>query len=175
MPILCIRRKGWAPFCASPKAGSPERRLVERDASVQKTAGVGVAVAQGDGEQPGRQQRAIHGDDGECHRRAVVSSRPHDGDALRYVVIRNGIHLRGLEIGSGVGIAESLALRARVAVVVMDVEGGFAALVAGFVAIPVSSVAARLDAPGGFLLPREIRNRRRSVPYGLHGRWPGSA
>src|SRR6266446_1429843 len=160
MPILCIGRKGWAAFCASPRAGSPECRLVERDASVHESAGVGVAVAQGDGEQAGRQQGAIDCDDSECHRRAVVGSRAHDGHALRYVVIRNGVDLRGLEVGSGIRIAVRLAFRTRATVVVMEVEGGFATLVAINVTIPVSSVAARLDAPGGFLLAREIRDRR---------------
>jgi len=48
--------------------------LVEPNAPVEQIAAVAVAVAQRDAEQPWRHQGAIHGDDGERHRHAVVGS-----------------------------------------------------------------------------------------------------
>lgn len=52
-----------------------------------------------------------------------------------------------MEIGSGTRIAEVRAVRLRISVVLMDAEGGFAAVAAALVALPFYFVATALEAP----------------------------
>src|SRR5438046_8667747 len=106
-------------------------------------AAVDVAAAECDAEHPWRHQRAIHGDDGECYRQAVIGTQSCDRDGMRHVVIAHRIDLRGMEISSRTRITEILTVLLLIAIVFMDVEAGAASVLSGHVAIAVCPMAGR--------------------------------
>src|SRR5438445_3647698 len=73
--------------------------LSEQDAAGEQAAAVAVAVAQRDAKHPRRHQGAIHGDDRERDRQAVIGAQPHDSDGMRDAVIAHCRDLGGMEIG----------------------------------------------------------------------------
>src|SRR3989441_12787389 len=129
--------------------------LSEQDAAGEQAAGVAVAVAQRDAKHPRRHQRAVYRDDGECDRQAIIGAQPHDSDGMRHAVIAHCRDLRGMEIGSRTRIAEVFAFRLLIAIVVMEMEVGGAAVLAGLVTVPIG-----LAAPWrGRCLGREVKGR----------------
>src|ERR1700704_268838 len=126
--------------CASRR---PKFGLVQRNAPVEQVATVGVTVAQGDAEQTWRYQRAVHGDNRERHRQAIVGTQSGDRDAMRHGIIGHRIDLRGMKISSRARITEILALRLLIAIVLVEAEAGFASPAAGLVAVPIGLVARR--------------------------------
>src|SRR5205807_3224500 len=127
--------------------------LSEQDAAGEQAAGVAVAVAQRDGEHPWRNQGAIHSDDGERHRQAIIGAQSRDRDGMRHGVIAHRRDLRGMEIGSGTRVTEVFAFRLLIAIVVMEMEVGGAAVLAGLVTVPVCLAARRRH---GRLRPRVV-------------------
>ena len=77
-----------------PPSRRPKSALVERNAPGEEIAGVAVAIAQGDAEHPWRNQGAIHGDDGERDRQAVIGAQSHDRDGMGHAVIAHRRDLR---------------------------------------------------------------------------------
>ena len=72
-------------------------------------------------------------DDELCGVVREASCHPGDAEAVRYAVKSCRIDRRGMKIGSRAGIAEVLAVRLFIAIVVVEPEVGFAAFVALFV------------------------------------------
>jgi len=117
--------------------------LSELDAAGEQAAAVAVAVAQRDAEQPWRHQGAIHSDDGERDRQAIIGAQSRDGNGMRDAVIAHRRDLGGMEIGSRTRIAEVLAFRLLIAIVLMKVEVGGPAILAGLVTIAIGHAARR--------------------------------
>jgi len=117
--------------------------LSEQDAAGEQAAGVAVAVAQRDAEHPRRHQGAIHSDDRERHRQAIIGAQSRDRDGMRDAVIAHRSDLRGMEIGSRTRIAEVFTFRLLIAIVLMKVEVGGPAILAGLVTIAIGHAARR--------------------------------
>src|SRR5437870_4968866 len=94
---------------AGARMNSVSSLLSQQDAAGEQAAAVAVAIAQRDAEHPWRHQGAIHGDDGERDRQAIIGAQPHDSDGMRHAVIAHCRDLRGMEIGSRTRIAEVFA------------------------------------------------------------------
>src|SRR5207245_10076672 len=134
---------GWETGYASAPSRRPKFALAERNAPGEEIAGVAVAVAEGDAEHPWRHQGAIYGDNRERDWQAIIGAQSRDRDGMRHGVIANRSDLRGMEIGSRTRIAEVFAFRLLIAIVVMEMEVGGAAILAGLVTVPVCRVADR--------------------------------
>src|SRR3989441_12863909 len=101
-----------------PPSRRPKFALAERNAPGEEIAGVAVAIAQRDAEHPWRHQGAIHGDNRERDRQAIIGSQSRDGNGMRDAVIAHRSDLGGMEIGSRTRITEVLAFRLLIAIVV---------------------------------------------------------
>ena len=132
-----------------PPSRRPKSALVERNAPGEEIAGVAVAIAQRDTEQPRRHQRAVYRNDGKRDWQAIIGAQSRDRDGMRDAVIAHRSDLGGMEIGSGTRITEVFAFRLLIAIVVMEMEVGAAAILAGLVAVPVCRVADRPAACAG--------------------------
>src|SRR5205807_3489310 len=117
--------------------------LSQQDAPGEQAAAVAVAVAEGDAEHPWRHQRAVYRNDGKRDRQAIIGAQSRDGNGMRQGVIGHRSDLLGMEIGSRTWIAEVFGFRLLIALVLMEVEVGGTAILAGLVAIPVCLAARR--------------------------------
>jgi len=125
-----------------PPGPHPEFGLVQRNAPGEEIAAVAVAVAERDAEHSWRHQGAIHRDDRERDRQAIIGAQSRDGNSMRHGVVGHGSDLRGMEIGSRTRITEVFTFRLLIAIILMEVEVGAAPVAAGHVAVPVGRLAA---------------------------------
>jgi len=128
---------------ASRSSRRPAFGLAERNVPSEEIATVAIAVAQRDAEHPWRHQGAIHGDDRERHRQAVIGAQSRDRDGMRHGVIGHRSDLRGMEIGSRTRITDVFAFRLLIAIVLMKVEVGGPAILAGHVTIAIGHAVRR--------------------------------
>jgi len=126
-----------------PPSRGPEFGLAERNAPGEEIAAVAVAVAEGDAEHPWRHQRAVYRNDGKRDRQAIIGAQSRGRHGMRYGVIAHRSDLRGMEIGSRTRIAEVFTFRLLIAIVLMKVEVGGPAILAGLVTIAIGHAARR--------------------------------
>ena len=117
--------------------------LSEQDAAGEQAAAVAVAIAQRDAKHPRRHQRAVYRNDGKRDRQAIIGAQSRDRDGMRHGVIGHRSDLRGMEIGSRTRIAEVFTFRLLIAIVLMKVEVGGPAILAGLVTIAIGHAARR--------------------------------
>src|SRR5437879_6827234 len=141
-PLVACRKSGHFKISSVASAAGARMKSVssllsEQDAAGEHAAGVAVAIAQRDAEHPWRHQRAVYRNDGKRDRQAIIGAQSRDRDGMRHGVIAHRRDLRGMEIGSGTRVAEVFAFRLLITIVLVEVEVGGAAILAGLVAVPV--------------------------------------